>query len=498
MEDTHNRQSQEGAQAFCLGHPAHPLQAGELVCPICGTLAASATIGMYRIQRNLGTGRSGHAYLAIHQRSNQPAVIKLIAADNASVHLWDAARREVRVITTLRHRSILPVFSCSTWVPGENGSMQPTSEMNTFHSGRGTYLLTLCQYLPANISTFATYYQKKEVQQQLLSQGVSLSALLMHLVQQAGSALSAVHGRGLVHGALTPGNILLSQQHHLWLADFGLARLHPPTAPYLAPELYQANSMSIQANDMRIYWNAAKPSSDQYALAIICQQLFSQLLSATDYQYLLPVLQRAAQQRPEQRYPGVDLFVQDLMALISRSTTSSSQTQTRNEIRERSGGVQNPVTPPPPTAHTEQRSTTGTDRSSLSGIQATPIPHYLSDSQQMTPPLSLTPLTPLSNNTVEDWEKRGDKLFTTHDYDGALQAYHRALEIHGNKSSLWLALGDTYFALERYKEALMAYEQAMYLNPNDSQAWSNRGTVLDALGRRQEAMDCYERAEQLS
>jgi len=100
-------------------------------------------------------------------------------------------------------------------------------------------------------------------------------------------------------------------------------------------------------------------------------------------------------------------------------------------------------------------------------------------------------------NPADDWEKRGGKLFTMHDYDGATNAYQQALELNGSKATTWLALGDSHFALENYSDALRAYEQAMHLDPNDPQTWSNRGTTLDALGRHKEAIDCYERADQL-
>jgi len=98
---------------------------------------------------------------------------------------------------------------------------------------------------------------------------------------------------------------------------------------------------------------------------------------------------------------------------------------------------------------------------------------------------------------MDDWEKRGDKLFAMHDYDGAVRAYQQALQLDASQATPWLALGDAYLALEDYTQALRAYEQAMFINPNDPLTWSNRGTALDALGRRKEAIDCYERAEQL-
>src|SRR5579862_2993210 len=101
----------ESATAFCLGQPPHPVPVGEVLCSACGSLVAGANMGVYQVQRLLGNGRNGSAYLAIHQRSKQPVVIKLLPPDPASSDLWEAARREVRMATSLRQSPIVPVFS---------------------------------------------------------------------------------------------------------------------------------------------------------------------------------------------------------------------------------------------------------------------------------------------------------------------------------------------------------------------------------------------------
>ncbi len=83
MDNKTYNEAREETTSFCLGHPPHPLQAGEIVCRICGTLAAGASLGHYQAQKLLGTGRSGQAYLAAHQRSGQSVVIKLFPQDPA-------------------------------------------------------------------------------------------------------------------------------------------------------------------------------------------------------------------------------------------------------------------------------------------------------------------------------------------------------------------------------------------------------------------------------
>ncbi len=473
-----------------------------MICRICGTLASGIDIGIYQVQKLLGNGRSGQAYLAVHQRSGQPVVIKVFPAEAETTKLWEQARREVRVTTALRHPAIVSVFSCSTWQP-EQMPGPPRSTRELIGQGRqqDTYLLTLCQYIPGTFQRVIAHYQQRETQRALYERGITPNAIYTNIVQQAGSALSTTHARNIVHGALVPGNLLFASHDRIWIADFGLARLHPPSTPYLPPELYAASQAALHNGNAMAYWRAVTPASDQYMFGMLCQQFLSQVLHANDYEPLQPVLQRATHQKPERRYPSIELFVQDLVTLLNPHMHSAASSQLPQlqapalpQIRTQGTGRAYPTTPAAPLMPAGPRGPQGPHTPPANR----PVPGLPDiNSNPLTPALPATPLTPAIPATAEDWEKRGDKLFTLHDYHEALVAYQRAIEINSEKAVIWMALGDTYFALERYKEALMSYEQAMYLDPNDAQIWANRGTALDALGRHQEAIDCYERAEQL-
>ena len=468
--------SHDGTPSFCLGHPSHPLHSGEMICHICGSLASGVEIGIYQVQKLLGMGRSGQAYLAIHQRSGQPVVIKLFLIEDDTTELMDAVRREVRITTSLRHPSIISVFNCSNWTP------EQASHSGMRQNKQDTYLLTLCQYVPGSFQRFLAHFQQKETQRVLYERGITAPALLASIIQQAGSALNTAHKRGITHGALVPGNFLFASYDRIWIADFGLARLHPPPPPYLPPELYAASHSTTHGGNPAAYWRSVTPASDQYMFAVICQQLIGQMLPNKDYESLLPVMQRATHQKPERRYPTLDLFVQDLVTLIQPQYASVRRGQSQRPAISRAYPT-TPAIPQPP-------------NNPRSDGPSTPQPP-VTGNNPLTPAVPATPITPADSQSLPDWEKRGDKLFTMHNYTEALQAYHKALETNGEKPLIWLAIGDAYFALERYKEALMAYDQAMYLNPDNPQAWSNRGTTLDTLGRHQEAQDCYERADQL-
>jgi serine/threonine protein kinase len=525
MDESNQYAAGGDAPSFCLGHPSHALQPGHIICRVCGALAANTEIGAYRVQKSLGMGRGGHAYLALHSTTRQPVCVKVtipVQSNTQQWTQWEAARREVRSITALRHPAILPVFSCSLWQADTNKLEQISS--GTDHSAQGrpsqtrasgnNFLLTLSQYVPGTLPYFVAHYQKRETQQQLYTRGIAPLKILLKLMMQIGSALQTAHSRGITHGAIVPGNILLANYERCWLADFGIAKLYAPPVPYLPPELYSASNASTMPNSFDAYWRAVTPLSDQYMFAMLCQQLLSQVLQPAEYGQILPVLQRATQSRPEQRYGSIDQLLQDL-GNLSSSTTWSTSADNRQQIlpsNRNTRSLQRGITMPESFAHPVTPVMALTSNYSRAMLPATPVAtaETPADFAAYTPALvqsagSGTPANAqggpegqaLRLHSVDDWEKQGDRFFTQRLYDDALQAYHRAIEIVNNRATIWLALGDTYFALERYKEALMAYEQAMYLNPNDPQAWSSRGTVLDVIGRHKDAVDCYDRAEQL-
>ncbi|QBD83170.1 tetratricopeptide repeat protein [Ktedonosporobacter rubrisoli] len=470
---------QRSTTISCLGHPSHPVQTGEVICRSCGALAAGAHLGIYQIQQLLGRGRSGNAYLAQHQRSKQAVVIKLFAPDPVSMGLWEAARREVRTITALRHPSILPNFSCTAWYPKlPPGTTRPLPDLTAPYIEQDVYLLTLCQYAPITLDHFLAHYQKSK--RAIQEQGPRFLGYLLSLIAQAGTALSAAHAHGIAHGALVPGNILLNNQGHLWVADFGLARLHTPSAPYLPPELYGVRDACLQKGTMTPFWEAITPAGDQYMLATLCQQILSQLLLPADYEHLQPILQCALHQHPARRFASIDIFIHELTEQAARPSHTTGHSlrpafevlpqQDQPSSGEYSRGYVQ-LTPPPSEAYEKQHPATA---------------NYSLAS-------SLPPSTP-----ADDWEKLGGKFFTSRDYESAVNAYLQALELDVNKYSCWLALGDAYFALERYSGALGAYERAAALNSYDPGVWTNLGTALDALGRHKEALICYERADQLN
>jgi len=107
--------------------------------------------------------------------------------------------------------------------------------------------------------------------------------------------------------------------------------------------------------------------------------------------------------------------------------------------------------------------------------------------------------------TAEDWSKKGeDELFNNSSFEGALQAFDKAVELDSSNATLWLHkaqvhefMGDRGMAVEAYNEALKFTEEDLQENPDDADAWWNKGVILDSLDRQTEAKEAREKAVQV-
>src|SRR5262249_47275427 len=156
-----------------------------------------------------------------------------------------------------------------------------------------------------------------------------------------------------------------------------------------------------------------------------------------EYTRLSPVLQRATQSRPEQRYGSMDQLLQDMGNVLSspfQSTSTSNRQDTPGLMNRSSSQSQRKTTPPELLAHpitpvtglTSNPSETSGPSTGLVALGNAALPNTAVIDPNTPPNPQGTPLS------ASDWEKQGDKFFTQHAYEDALKAYHRAIEIVNN------------------------------------------------------------------
>jgi serine/threonine-protein kinase len=195
------------------------------------------SFGRYELVRRLAGGGMGEVWLARAlgpERVQKMVVLKRVRPDRSTEEARARFIDEARVAVSLSHPHVVPVFE--------------------FGEREGEYYLVMDWVRGGDLARVA---------------GVDRPPLGWASAALAGSelcdALAYVHartdrrGHGLVHGDVTPRNVLLSPDGHVLLGDFGLARFRPHgsagTARYLAPEQARGEALDGRA--------------DLYALALL-------------------------------------------------------------------------------------------------------------------------------------------------------------------------------------------------------------------------------------
>ncbi|HUR54596.1 MAG TPA: serine/threonine-protein kinase, partial [Gemmataceae bacterium] len=212
----------------------HPVPLGQ---------GAARRVGPFRLVRQLGEGGMGVVYEAIQEPLGRSVALKFLKGFNTGP-LRERFLRESRAIARLQHPNIVTVYET-----GECDGV-PYYAMQLVR-GRG----------------LESHLDERRGSGKPAGPGEIHWAV--SLVAQVADALAYAHQHGIVHRDIKPSNLLIDQDRHVWIADFGLARVDGAqqiTAPgrvvgtrqYMAPEQYNG-------------W--ADPRSDVYALGVTLYEL---------------------------------------------------------------------------------------------------------------------------------------------------------------------------------------------------------------------------------
>jgi hypothetical protein len=151
----------------------------------------------YRLERILGAGGFGVAFLCLHQFLAEKVVIKSLTLDGMDRNV-DMVFQEARLLTKLNHPGIVEVKDCN-YADAANRS-RPYLVMEYFDG------LTLEQYVETH--------------------GPLVPYEVTRLVQEVAAALEEAHSQGITHRDIKPANIMVRRDEDVWeakLIDFGLA-----------------------------------------------------------------------------------------------------------------------------------------------------------------------------------------------------------------------------------------------------------------------------------
>ncbi|MGK7912593.1 MAG: tetratricopeptide repeat protein [Synechococcus sp.] len=96
-------------------------------------------------------------------------------------------------------------------------------------------------------------------------------------------------------------------------------------------------------------------------------------------------------------------------------------------------------------------------------------------------------------NTADIQFEKGEELFEQGNFEKAIAAYDRALNIDSNVASAWSRRGDALVELGRYREAIDSYNGSLSINPYDEAVRMNLALILGQMRKYKAAVVNYDK-----
>src|ERR1700730_11474856 len=160
------------------------------------TISAGSRLGPYEVLAPIGAGGMGEVYRARDTRLGREVAIKVLPSGLSS----DAERlkrfeREARSASSLNHPNIVTIYDI--------GSAD-------------------------SVSYIAMELVEGEPLRAMLVEGALPIRRLLQIGTQIAEGLAKAHASGIVHRDLKPENVMVTEDGHVKILDFGLAKLTQP------------------------------------------------------------------------------------------------------------------------------------------------------------------------------------------------------------------------------------------------------------------------------
>ena len=229
----------------------------------------------YELHRQIARGGMAEVYLARDLLLDRPVAVKVLFDEFANdASFVERFRREAKAAANLNHPNIVSVYD---W--GEQ---------------QGTYFIVM------------EYVEGRSLADILKTEGPLHPDRAAEIAVDISAALGFAHRNGLIHRDIKPGNVLVSPNGQIKVADFGIATAMAPgqneltqagtvmgTATYFSPEQAQGHQID--------------PRSDLYALGVV---LYEMLLGQPPFVGETPVAvayQHVQQAPPSLRKSGAQV-----------------------------------------------------------------------------------------------------------------------------------------------------------------------------------------------
>jgi tetratricopeptide (TPR) repeat protein len=277
------------------------------------------------------------------------------------------------------------------------------------------------------------------------------------------------HQPPIIFRDLKPANVMMSESGHIYLIDFGIARIFKPgkqhdtvalgSPGYAAPEQYGKAQST--------------PRSDIYSLGALLHHLLTGIDPSEQ-----PFFFRPASQVNPAVDPELDALLQQMLAMDSDRRPASAQevlTALKGTIIIQSRSTSRPLT--------------NTQDPLLDKAYA------LYTQKKLDEAIDVYNRALQANNTnPQGWQGYGLTQRLRGLHEDALSSFERALQLDPGLVTSWNGKGSVLARLRRHQDALDAFERALQLDPQNAAAWNGKGAALNAMGRSKQAMDALDMA----
>jgi ABC-type branched-subunit amino acid transport system substrate-binding protein/DNA-binding beta-propeller fold protein YncE len=251
------------------------------------TFTPGSTFAGYRVDSMVGRGGMGVVYRATDLSLERPVALKLIAPELAEDERFRSRfLREPRLAASLDHPNVIPIYEA-----GE-------------HDGQ--------LYLAMR------FVEGSDLKSVLERDGPLPPERALGILAQVAGALDAAHRRALVHRDVKPANVLIDEDGHVYLTDFGITKQIGGestdtgrvvgTLDYLAPEQIRGDPVDgrtdLYALGCLLYecLSGAPPFRRETEAETLWAHMQEEPGPLRDYRALDPVLRKALAKDREKRY----------------------------------------------------------------------------------------------------------------------------------------------------------------------------------------------------
>lgn len=265
-------------------------------------------LGDYGITGIIGQGGMGRVYKGYDEKLQRYAAVKVFDAQGVTDDEMDEYRkrfqREARAVARLRHPNIVDVYQ--------------------FGQTENLYYMAMTLVEGSDLRTMLKEHAMKRT---LISH-----ESLLRIISDVASALDYAHTEGVIHRDVKPSNIMVMDDGHAMLTDFGLALNVPEgtlgstfgSVHYIAPEQAMNSAMAVPQSDLYslgivLYemLTGKVPFDDPSAMSVALRHLSEPPPPLRDYNpdispEVETMVLRAIDKEPERRWPTGEAFVRAL------------------------------------------------------------------------------------------------------------------------------------------------------------------------------------------